>query len=411
MGSVPKLVLLVFVLVLYSCQEKRGPMPANIIFAENATVSQNYEFGLVLDNFKVSRGTVKKGETLGEILLDHNIGYGKVHQILLRSKGIFNKRKVGKGTKYTVFLSKDHENKVEYFVYQPNLKDYVVFDFKESRVYKGKKKIKIKQRVSIAKINSSLYETIRRNKLDYSLIYRLSDIYAWTIDFFRLKKGDYFKVIYNEAYVDDTVYVGIEKIESVYFYHDNKDYYAFRFETKKYVDFFDEKEYNLRKTFLKAPLKYSRISSRYSRKRYHPVLRRWKSHRGTDYAAPRGTPIMATAAGTISKVGYTRGNGNYVKMRHNALYSTQYLHMSRVKRGVKIGKKVKQGDIIGYVGSTGYATGPHVCYRFWKNGRQVDPYRQKLPDAKPLHKKYTPVFRYKVNKYKTILDDLKPNFE
>ena len=220
------------------------------------------------------------------------------------------------------------------------------------------------------------------------LTYFLADVYAWTIDFTRLDKGDRFKVIYTEKFVDDTLSVGIEKIKAAYFEHRKKGLYAYEFETdsiKGIVDYFDENAKNLRRAFLKAPVKFSRISSRYNLKRKIAYYGRVKPHRGTDYAAPVGTPIMATANGTVIESRYKRGNGNYVKIKHNNTYATQYLHMKR--RKARVGQFVKQGDVIGWVGMTGNTSGPHVCYRFWKNGRQVDPFKQKLPEAKPISKK------------------------
>ena len=220
-----------------------------------------------------------------------------------------------------------------------------------------------------------------------NLTYFLSDVYAWTIDFTRLDKGDRFKVIYTEKFVDDSISVGIEKIKAAYFEHRGKGLYAYEFQTdsiKGIVDYFDDNAKNLRRAFLKSPVKFSRISSRYNLKRRIAYYGRVKPHKGTDYAAPVGTPIMATANGRVEKASYTRGNGNYVKVKHNGTYSTQYLHMKR--RKVKVGQYVKQGDVIGWVGMTGNTSGPHVCYRFWKNGRQVDPFKQKLPEAKPISK-------------------------
>ena len=219
------------------------------------------------------------------------------------------------------------------------------------------------------------------------LVYRLSDIYQWSIDFFKLQKGDRFKMVYNERYIDDTVFAGIESVEAAVFNHDGKPYYAFEYKEDsltKHPSYYDDEAKALQSFFLKAPLNYSRISSHYTKRRFHPVQKRWKAHLGTDYAAATGTPIMTTADGVVIASRYTRFNGNYVKVRHNAKYTTQYLHMS--KRNVKKGQHVKQGDVIGYVGMTGLATGPHVCYRFWVNGKQVDPYRQNLPTAKKLDK-------------------------
>jgi murein DD-endopeptidase MepM/ murein hydrolase activator NlpD len=213
----------------------------------------------------------------------------------------------------------------------------------------------------------------------------MSDIYAWTIDFFRLEKGDRFKVFYTEKYVNDSVFVGHNRVHAAYFEHRGKPIYAIEFESdsiRGINEFFDEKGKNLRRAFLRAPVNFSRISSRYNTKRRISYYGRVKPHYGTDFAAPVGTPIRTTAAGKVIKSGYAKGNGNYVTIRHNGTYSTQYLHMK--KRGVRVGQYVGQGDYIGTVGMTGYTSGPHVCYRFWKNGKQVDPFKTKLPDAKPI---------------------------
>lgn len=236
-------------------------------------------------------------------------------------------------------------------------------------------------------ITSSLWQTMADNNINFNITVNLSEIYAWAIDFYRIQKGDYFKVLYEEKFVDGES-VGIGKVIAAYFNHYNHDYYAVYFEQGEAADYFDENANSLRKAFLKAPLKYSRISSRYSMKRFHPVQKRYKAHLGTDYAAPRGTPIMSTGDGVIQKSGYSKGNGNYVKVRHNSVYSTQYLHMNKIKSGIRKGVRVRQGDVIGYVGSTGLATGPHVCYRFWKNGRQVDALKVSVPPSLPVEKKY-----------------------
>ena len=222
---------------------------------------------------------------------------------------------------------------------------------------------------------------------------RLADTYQWTIDFFRIDKGDRFKVIFKDRFINDTIYAGIESIDAAIFEHRGKPYYAFEFlvdESTDRTEYFDENAKTLRRFFLKAPVDYKRISSRYSPRRFHPVQKKWKAHKGTDYAAARGTPIWSTANGVVIKSGYTRGNGNYVKVKHTNKYTTQYLHMS--KRAVKVGQRVVQGEIIGYVGSTGLATGPHVCYRFWVNGKQVDPYKQKLPSAEPMPEDIKPSY-------------------
>jgi murein DD-endopeptidase MepM/ murein hydrolase activator NlpD len=214
-------------------------------------------------------------------------------------------------------------------------------------------------------------------------------------------------LIYKERYIDDTIYAGLESIDAAVLKHRGREFYAFEFEVDSITgrtDYFDENAETLRRFFLKAPLKFSRISSRYTRRRFHPVQKRWKAHKGTDYAAATGTPIWSTADGVVSKSGYTRGNGNYVKVRHTNKYSTQYLHMSR--RAVKVGQYVKQGEIIGYVGQTGLATGPHVCYRFWVHGRQVNPYKQDLPAAEPMKEEVKPTYFEFIKPLKSKLDDI-----
>ena len=241
------------------------------------------------------------------------------------------------------------------------------------------------------------------------LTYFLADVYAWTIDFTRLDKGDRFKVIYNEKFVDDSISIGIEKIKAAYFEHRGKGLYAFEFisdKNKGIVDYFDDKAKNLRRAFLKSPVKFSRISSRYNLKRRIAYYGRVKPHKGTDYAAPIGTPIMSTANGRVTESKYAKGNGNYVKIRHNSTYSTQYLHMSKIKSGIRPGVYVNQGEVIGYVGSTGLATGPHVCYRFWKNGVQVDPFKTKLPPSDPISDASRISFEFYRDSLTQILDSI-----
>ena len=347
-----------------------------------------YKYGILVDTFSVSEERVNEGQTLGEILYFNHIDHPQISEIVNKSKGIFDVRRVNSGQKYTLISSDDSISKLCYLIYEENATDYIVFDLiNEINIYRGKKEVVTKLKVSQGTINSSLSETIDKLGISPRVSIKLSEIYAWTIDFFKIQEGDAFKVYYENNYIDGE-YIGIGRVLAAEFVHKNKKFYSFYYkENENYGEYFDESGRTLRKAFLKAPLDFYRISSRYSRNRKHPVTGQWKGHFGTDYAAPKGTPIMSTANGTIVTASYTRNNGNYVKVRHNGTYSTQYLHMSKIKKGIKKGVYVKQGDIIGYVGSTGLATGPHVCYRFWKNGKQVDPYKQKLPPGDPISKK------------------------
>jgi murein DD-endopeptidase MepM/ murein hydrolase activator NlpD len=339
-------------------------------------------YNIELDGYSIVSLYINKGEVLSEILYPNGISYSNIQKVVDLSKNVFSVRKLQAGRPYTLILKKDSTQTLDYMIYEVNDVDYVVYNFKDSvRVYMEHKPVSIVEKTASGIINSSLWNTMMDNGLDQELIFTLSDVYAWTIDFYHLQKGDSFKVIYTERQVEGKM-VGIEQIIAAEFIHHGTALGAYLFESDGILDYFDDDGKSLRKAFLRAPVKFSRISSRYSRKRFHPVQKRYKSHLGTDYAASTGTPIMATGDGVVVASTYKKYNGNYVKIKHNATYTTQYLHMS--KRAVKNGERVKQGQIIGYVGSTGLATGPHVCYRFWKNGKQVDPYRQKLPESKPI---------------------------
>ncbi len=365
-------------------------------------------FGIPVDSFDVESKVVQSGESFGNILMGYGIGYPIINKIATEFKDIFDVRKLRMGKTYSVFCEGEDSARVaRYLVYESSAVDYYVFDLHDSvKVYLGKKEVTVKQNEVSGIIESSLYEALRERGASPALIMRLSDIYAWSIDFFHLRKGDYFKVVYEEKFIDDSVSVGTGRIIAADFNHGSRSFYSFFFKKENYNDYFDEEGNTLRKAFLKAPLDFSRISSRYSPKRFHPVLKRWKSHLGTDYAAPHGTPIKATSDGTVIAASYTGGNGNYVKIRHNSTYTTQYLHMSKFAKGMRKGRVVKQGDIIGYVGSTGLATGPHVCYRFWKNGVQVDPYKQDLPEADPIKPEYKEEYTLFMEEWKAYLDSM-----
>lgn len=351
------------------------------------------EFGFDQEDYEFKRDTVKKGDTFGIILERNNIGYPEIFQIAEKAKDTFDiATKLQVGKPYTLLFSKDNLNdsiqKPTTFIYQQNLEDYVVIDFKDSiQAYKRTKPITYVEKTATGIIENNISLTLEEKGLSQVLANKLADdIYAWTIDFRRLQPGDRFKVIYTDKYINDTIYAGVHDVKAAYFEHNGDSLYAFRFQTdslKNIVDYFNEDAKNLRRAFLKMPVKFGRLSSRYNLKRriaYYGY--KVRPHKGTDFAAPVGTPIMATASGTVIESTRRGGNGKYVKIRHNDTYTTQYLHMSR--QAVKKGEYVKQGDVIGYVGMTGNTGGPHVCYRFWKNGRQVDPFKQKLPEAKPI---------------------------
>ena len=368
-------------------------------------------YDICSEDYKVHRGELESGQTLGAVLYLNHIDHGRIDQIVRASKGIFDFRKAKAGKKFTVLCSNDSIEKAQYFIYEMSNIDYVVFDIRDTiKVFLGQKDVEVKTREASGKIESSLWNSLVENKMSPALVMELSSIYAWTIDFFRIQKGDYFKVVYEEKYVEGE-FIGIGRVYAALFNHANEDFYAFYFEEEEnYGDYFDDEGAALRKAFLRAPLNYSRISSSFSKRRKHPVTGRIKAHLGTDYAAPTGTPILSTANGTVTEARYKRNNGNYVKVRHNSTYSTQYLHMSKIKSGIRPGVYVKQGEVIGYVGSTGLATGPHVCYRFWKNGRQVDPYKQKLPPSKPVKKENLEAYTMLKDSMMNVIQSIPSNF-
>ena len=365
-----------------------------------------FAYGYKLNDLEVVRDTVQRGDTFADIFLENGFSYTDIYNINSKVKKTYNFRKIKPKRPYTFLFSKDSLSSPVAFIYQPSMLDYVVVNLKDSVfAKKEKKEVTIRTFEAQGVITSSLSETLEAQRLSPLLAYDLSDIYAWSIDFFRLEKGDRFKIVYTQKYVDDSIYVGLNRIHAAYFEHRKKPYYAIEFESdaeRGITEFFDEKGKNLRRAFLQAPVQFSRISSRYNKRRRISYYGRTKPHYGTDFAAPVGTPIRATASGTVVAAGYTRGNGNYVTIRHNGTYKTQYLHMK--KRKVRKGQQVKQGDLIGTVGMTGYTSGPHVCYRFWKHGKQVDPFRQKLPEAKPIEPKLKEKYMVYMQPLKETLD-------
>ena len=379
-------IAIVMTLIIGCTDKKEVPRQDLEDEVEIAQLMPIMKYGYNLNDFEVIEDTVKNGDTFGNLIDDHLIQGQSTFKAAQVLDDVYSVKRIQAGKPYKILKKKDSLHKVEAFIYEPNKLDYVVVQFTDSlKAFKASHPISYKRKTASGVINSTLSEAMESEGLGISAINELSDIYQWSIDFFRLQKGDRFKMIYKERYINDSIFAGIEAIEAAVFETDETPFYAFDYVADSVTqidDYYDEKGKTLRSFFLKAPVNYTRISSRYSGRRFHPVQRRWKAHKGTDYAAGYGTPIVSTANGVVTKSGYTRGNGNYVKVKHNGTYSTQYLHMT--KRLVKVGQRVKQGQTIGTVGSTGLATGPHVCYRFWVNGRQVDPYRQNLPSAEPL---------------------------
>ncbi len=396
---------LIFLSLLVGCKSEQKEISKKKAIAKGKIVRQD-EFGMSVDSFVVKSGKVKKRQTFSDILYSFDIPYKKIFEIADSAKGKFDVRKIRRGDEYFLYFGKDSVKTPRYFVLKRDLVNFVVFKIDSPiTVVTKKKKVSYVRKKAGGVISNSLYETLSEENLSPQLALELSEIFAWQIDFYRIQKGDAFKVIYDEKYVDGKP-IGVGEIYAAYFLNRGTEYYAFLFKQGNEEDYFDEEGNSLRKAFLKSPIKFGHITSRYSLHRYHPILHRVKAHLGTDYAAPIGTPIRATGDGVVIEARYKRNNGNYVKIKHNSVYMTQYLHMSRFAKGIRPGVKVKQGQIIGYVGMTGLATGPHVCYRFWKNGKQVDHLKEKFPSTNPVKKEYKERFLKEVKQLKTELDEI-----
>ena len=369
---------------------------ANKNFTLQETLNDNLEseeivepqklFGYVVDGLYVETGRVKRNQNLSDILSNHNVEPLKIGELAKASRKVFDVRKIRTNTPFTLICNKDSLHTARVLFYEPNPIDYVAFYLEDSiRIEMHQREVEIVQKSAAGTIRSgsSLAETMTELGISPQLTNNMVDVYAWQIEFEHIYPGDQFKVIYEEKFVDGNS-VGIGNILGASFIHENKEYFAVHFDQGNGISFFDEKGSSLQRTLLKYPIEFTRISSRYSGRRFHPVQKRYKAHLGTDFAAPTGTPIRTVGDGVVLEAKYTSGNGNYVKVKHNGTYTTQYLHMSRIASGMRPGVKVKSGQTIGFVGSTGLANGPHLCFRFWKNGVQVDALKVEIPPAEPI---------------------------
>lgn len=403
--------LLIILCVFFSsCKEEK-----KLVIIEEVPVEiepkKIIKYGFNFENFTVVNDTIKNGESFGVIMDRHHVGYPKINQIATTIKDTFDVRRVRAGKPYTILASKDTLEKAQIFIYKHNRIRATIISFKDSLVdaYTYKQPVRIQEKEVVGKIIYNFSEAIDTLGLRPGLGNEVADIYAWTVDFYRLQKDDTFKIVFEEKFINDTVSVGYGKVKAAVFNHNGKNLYAYRYvgdTIRKIPEYYDNEGGLLRRQFLKSPIKFQyRVSSRYNLKRRIKIYgNRVRAHRGTDFAAKYGTPIMATASGTVSESARRGGNGNYVKVRHNGKYSTQYLHMKR--RKVKVGEFVQQGDVIGWIGMTGNTSGPHVCYRFWKNGREVDPFREKLPAAKPMDESLKPTYFNFIKPLKNQLDSI-----
>lgn len=372
--------------------------------------SSRYMYGLPIDEYNVIQNEIERGETFSKLLNNRfNVNIADINTLISRSKGKLDMRDIRAGNSYTAFMSADSsDSKLEYLVYEKNQTDYVIFALKDSLYVEAQHKdVKTRECFAEGVIKSSLYATIYENNLNPMIAGRLSEIFKWTIDFFALQKGDKFRVLYQEHFIDTTS-IGMGKIYGAEFIHNGKSYWAIRFKQGDEQGYWDIDGKNLRKNFLRAPLSFSaRISSKFGM-RVHPITRIRRPHNGVDYACPVGTPVMAVADGVVTRRYYDRGGGNTVRIKHAQGLESGYLHLSRFGKGVAIGSRVKQGQIIGYVGSTGMSTGPHLDFRIWQNGKPIDPLKMPSMPTNPISKKNMAEFEQMKKDVMNVINEYDP---
>jgi len=366
----------------------------------------NHVYNLKPDSLIVAYGKVGNNQNLSDLLSGY-VSAGLIDKIAKGISDVFDVRKIHSGNTFARIVSRDSSHRMLYFIYEINSIDFVVYDFRDSlRVFRDKKKVSVVVKTAGGSIKGSLWKTFEDRELNINLALELSEVFAWTVDFYGLQNGDSFKVIYEEIYVDGRM-VGIDRIISAWFHTGAKDYYAFLWEDKGRKAYFDENGQSLQRSFLKAPLRFSRISSHFSSSRMHPILRITRPHYGVDYAAPSGTPVEALGEGRVTEAGWKGGYGRFISIRHNSVYTTTYAHLSAYAKNLKTGSHVAQGEVIGFVGSSGLATGPHLDFRVYRNGSPVDPLRMESPPSEPVPAAFMPQFKLLVSRWKPQLDNLK----
>lgn len=354
-------------------------------------------YGIVADSLTLETGEIGDGQTMGALLGGYGVSAQMVDRLNTASQEIFPLNKVRAGNIYTAFIEEDTAGvrTLRHLAYEKNAIDYVVFNFMADSVsvVEGAKEVTTIRERDTVTITSSLWGAIMEAGLPFELAAEMEDIYQWSIDFFSIQKGDRFTVVYDRQMVD-TVDVGLGRVWGAEFVQGGKSYYAIPFKQGEKIQYWDEQGNSLRKALLKAPLKYSRISSRFTYRRLHPVHRVYRAHTGVDYAAPSGTPVVAVADGVVVFKGWGGGGGNTLKIKHAGNLQSGYLHLRGFAKGIKQGSRVSQGDVIGYVGSTGTSTGPHLDFRLWRNGTPIDPLKVPSEPSEPIKKENILPFEY-----------------
>jgi len=376
---------LFLVLLFASCALQQEKHETDTVNREET--HHSYAYGICIDSLVLNRFVIKKGDHLSSILTNLGFTGNDAEQISRVVTPLYPPAKLQIGNTFATITTQDSASTIQYLVMESSKTDYVVVDLNADslKAYEYIRPVTLQRKYAEKTITSSMWNAITESGASPLLALKLSDLYAWQIDFFDIKEGDSFRLIYNEAWTDDTTFVEIVSVEGALFTHQGKEYMAVPFQQDSTLEYFDAEGNSLRKAFLKAPVDFFRISSTFSNARFHPVLKRYRPHHGVDYAAPAGTAVKTVGDGVVMEKGYQRnGAGNYLKIRHNNAYTTTYMHLSRFGKGLKKGSTVRQGDVIGYVGSTGLSTGPHLDYRVHKNNQPVNPLKMEIPPSYPV---------------------------
>ena len=378
-------VSLLFIVITFSCGHKQQKQYTDNNLDEES--NKLYAYGICIDSLHLNHYKIESGDHLSSILMNLGFTGSDAEEITETISPLYPPSKLQIGSKYAAICTSDTTSAIQYLVFEKSKSDYVVVDLCSDsvKVHESTKPITLKRKYAEGTITSSLWNSIIESGASPMLALKLSDIYAWQVDFFGVKKGDSFRLIYDEAWIDDTTFLDIASIEGAQFFHHDREYIAVPFKQDSIREYFDEDGNSLRKQFLKAPLDFFRISSKFSNSRYHPVLKRYRAHHGVDYAAPTGTPVKTIGDGVVIAKGYQRnGGGNYMKVKHNSIYTTTYMHLNGFAKGIQKGSTVKQGQVIAFVGSTGLSTGPHLDFRVHKNNQAINPLTMEAPPSYPV---------------------------
>jgi murein DD-endopeptidase MepM/ murein hydrolase activator NlpD len=388
-----------------------GNKKVDISETELITIDEFYEipalpavdtYGMVLDEFEVVEDRIQRNESLYIILNRHGVTRETIHYLQQAASGKVRLNRMRPGQKYRVYKTDEGASA---FVWHRSPKEYTTFTWgDEIRIENGSIPVETQIATVSGTIRSSLANAISSQGVSQRLVVELANIYAWTVDFYGLRTGDQFRAVYENRYVNGE-YIGIGQIQAAEFEHRGNVLRAYYFYNGEQAGYFDEEGNSMRRSMMRVPFEYNpRISSGFSHNRMHPILNQRRPHYGTDYAAPTGTPILAAGEGVVTEAQYRGGNGNIVQIRHNSVYRTAYLHMSRFASGIRPGVRVQQGQVIGYVGQTGLATGPHLCYRLYKNGTPINSVTYDFPPDEGLSEELMDEFRAEVKRLDEMLD-------